>query len=191
MIPSDTNPFGLEYKNLTFHVIRNDKEIETVSTVERKYRYAEFPQNLVSKYGKEWSLQPGKDYESYLKLKKYVSRGEQFGDKLVVTGNHDIWNRFELGFLVKFISREIKYENQRTVPYGEKVGELPTVNRDGYSLIGWFDEEIGEKVTPNKVIEKDCTFPAHWSPIEYRITYDLKNSGKFLETPPYSYTIES
>ena len=59
MIPSDTNPFGLESRKLKFHVIELDDEIETIETTDRKYRYATFPSNLVSKYGKAWALEAG------------------------------------------------------------------------------------------------------------------------------------
>ena len=87
MIPSDTNPFGLESKNLKFHVIELNDEIETLETKNRKYRYATFPSELVSKYGKEWALESGEDMESYEKLEKYVSREETSGNKFMVYSN--------------------------------------------------------------------------------------------------------
>lgn len=87
MIPSETNPFGLESKNLKFHVVELDAELETFYAKDKKYRYATFPDMVVSKYGKEWTLEAGEDMESYEKLEKYVSREEPSGNKFMV--HHD------------------------------------------------------------------------------------------------------
>lgn len=52
----------------------------------------------------------------------------------------------------------------RTVATGDELGELPTTQKVGYTLDGWYDSQ-GTKASPNTVIENNITFKAKWSPI--------------------------
>lgn len=54
MIPNGLNPFGLEERTLTFHVLENDIEIQTFQKKDRLYRYAEFPDECQS-YSPQWT----------------------------------------------------------------------------------------------------------------------------------------
>lgn len=78
---------------------------------------------------------------------------------------------------------------QGEVAEGAAVGALPTATRAGYEFLGWFTAAVGGmQVTAATVVTADVTFYAHWTPIEYDISYlYLKGS----ENPnPATYTIE-
>ncbi len=55
---------------------------------------------------------------------------------------------------------------------GESINSLPSVNRKGYSFVGWYfqdDTEVSVPYTPTK----DTTVYAHWAAHQYTITFDL------------------
>ena len=75
--------------------------------------------------------------------------------------------------------------------YGEKLGELPTSTRNGYTFKGWFTSKTG-----GQQVTKDTTMPgrnveyyAQWEIVSYTLTYDL--NGGTLTNKPENYTIES
>ena len=66
--------------------------------------------------------------------------------------------------------------------------DLPTPVRDGYDFDGWYlgDSKVeGSTYTP----VSDVTLIAHWTPIEYDISYDVAN-GSNAASNPATYTIE-
>ena len=71
------------------------------------------------------------------------------------------------------------------VTYGEKLGELPTPTREGYSFDGWVDED-GNLVTADTVytVADDSELTAQWTPVEYTVTVDPGNGED-----PYEITI--
>ena len=60
-----------------------------------------------------------------------------------------------------------------TVTFGREIGELPEPTRDGYTFIGWFDEN-GEKVLPGSTyqIASDSVLTARWSQYAFTVTLD-------------------
>ena len=46
---------------------------------------------------------------------------------------------------------------------GEKLGELPTIKKSGYRLLGWYTEKTGGKmVSENTIVESNMTLYPHW-----------------------------
>ncbi len=68
------------------------------------------------------------------------------------------------------------------VRYGETVGRLPNVSRDGYTFRGWFDAE-GNEITAETVYLFDCdmTVTARWEANTYEITFNT-DGGQMEET---------
>ena len=68
-------------------------------------------------------------------------------------------------------------------------GDLATPTRTGYTFLGWFTAaEGGEQVTAETICAGDATIYAHWSPIAYKLTYDV-NGGDPLESTETEKTI--
>lgn len=73
--------------------------------------------------------------------------------------------------------------------YGTTLGSLPAWSRTGYTLNGWWTSETGgSQVVPDKKVEGDTTYYAHWNATEYSIAYDLKGG---TAANPTRYTIET
>ena len=59
----------------------------------------------------------------------------------------------------------------------------------GYTFSGWYYDDIRWNFETNKV-KRDITLKAHWTPINYIITYDL-GGGSYDGDMPETYTVES
>lgn len=63
-------------------------------------------------------------------------------------------------------------------PLDESFGTLPTPEREGYTFIGWFTNEVGgEKVTEDSInsVDHNQTLYARWEANKYTITLDTDN----------------
>ena len=78
----------------------------------------------------------------------------------------------------------------RRVTYGQPIGELPELNKDGYTFNGWKDQD-GNVVTSDTVVTGEVSLTADFTVKEYNITYNLDHG---TVTPsnanPSKYTIE-
>lgn len=79
----------------------------------------------------------------------------------------------------------------REITYGQSIGELPNLTKEGYNFDSWVDNQ-NNKVTAETIVTKQTEINAKWKPEEYAISYDL-NGGKLPEgkSNPTKYTIES
>ena len=69
-----------------------------------------------------------------------------------------------------------------------KLATLPSANLADYDFVGWFTEKNGgDKVTTDTVFSTNSTVYAHWTPVNYTITYE----GAEGVDNPTSYNIES
>ena len=78
MIPYGLNPFGLEDKTLTFHVIVNGIETGRMEKKNRMYCWAEFPEEYRGLGYLQWTApadnNPATSQDAYDALQKYVTR---------------------------------------------------------------------------------------------------------------------
>lgn len=74
----------------------------------------------------------------------------------------------------------------RTIIYGDSVGELPVPSKDGYTFEK-YEDQYGNEVTDETIVEGDMTVTPKFNLIKYNITYEL-NGGTV--TNPDKYTVE-
>ena len=68
---------------------------------------------------------------------------------------------------------------------GEKLGELPTVKKSGYGLLGWYTEKTGGKmVSENTIVESNMTLYPHWEKL-YILPNDANKISGFKVTVSY------
>ena len=72
----------------------------------------------------------------------------------------------------------------KTITYGDKIGELPTPDKEGYDFTGWVDDD-GNKVDENTVITDEINLTATYDVINYTITYNL-NGGSANNNDKYN-----
>lgn len=81
--------------------------------------------------------------------------------------------------------------SQITGPYGDEIGTLPKVERNGYRFLGWYSKsEGGESIHEQMKLTSDRTIYAHFEAITYFITYDLQQ-GINANDNPTQYTAET
>ena len=81
----------------------------------------------------------------------------------------------------------------KDVYYGEKCGELPKVDRIGYTFDGWYTGKTGGKKIENDTIVKVTgkkTLYAHWTANKYIVTF-ASNGGKDLSPTSIEVTYDS
>lgn len=61
---------------------------------------------------------------------------------------------------VDYLEQTVKAENSQKYYYGEAI-DLPTLEKEGYIFLGWFDEN-NQPVHPVYDYESDMTFHAEW-----------------------------
>ncbi len=78
----------------------------------------------------------------------------------------------------------------RTVTYGQPIGELPNVSKDGYTFNGWKDQD-GNVVTENTIVKGKLDLEAEFTVKEYNIAYNLDNGTVTPSSAnPTKYTVE-
>lgn len=66
-------------------------------------------------------------------------------------------------FTVRFNTFSNEQLSSRTVTYGDEMGALPTISKEGYTFSGWYvDDAYQEEVTPSTKIYSDRVFYAQW-----------------------------
>ena len=75
----------------------------------------------------------------------------------------------------------------KQITYGDKLGELPDVSKDGYNFNKWVDND-GNEVTEDTIITGPIEIVGIYDIIEYSITYDLDGGSA---TNPSTYNVES
>ena len=75
---------------------------------------------------------------------------------------------------------------ERTVIYGQPVGNLPEVSKVGYTFDKYEDQD-GNKITEDTIVKGNLTVTPKFNPITYDITYDYAGGNA---SNPEHYTIE-
>ena len=76
--------------------------------------------------------------------------------------------------------------------YNEELGELPTTSKEGYIFDGWYTERTGgtQISSTTTMPAGDITYYAHWTPIEYTITFNSNTGTGSMRTQTYAYDEE-
>ena len=86
-------------------------------------------------------------------------------------------NNSDNEYVLKFeTNTSVKLEDRVYKEYKSKIGELPTVTKEGYTFIGWYVNPNfleGTEVTSETLIGKNITIYVKFEPNKYRINYDL------------------
>ena len=100
-------------------------------------------------------IQSEKEYEIAVITKTYV---------ITYNGNCD--------------NAEVEYLTE-TKKSGEKIGKLPTAQREGYLLKGWYTQPTdGTKITVDTVVSENTTYYAQWEAYTYTIIYNSNDKTK-------------
>lgn len=79
----------------------------------------------------------------------------------------------------------------KDVEGGRAIGTLPVPKISYYTFDGWYtDKAGGTKVTDKTICNGNMTLYAHWTPVEYKITYNL-DGGTVKGNNPELYTVET
>jgi len=76
--------------------------------------------------------------------------------------------------------------------YNQKLGELPTPTRKGYSFNGWFtDKNGGSMITDETVMTytSNVTIYAHWTPVFVKVTFDPNGGTCSTESKELQYEL--
>jgi uncharacterized protein (TIGR02145 family)/uncharacterized repeat protein (TIGR02543 family) len=89
-------------------------------------------------------------------------------------------------YAVTFDSKGGAAVSAQSIEHGGKVTEPAAQTRDGYTFGGWFKEAtyIDQWIFAADAVTTNVTLYAKWTPITYRITYDLAG-GAVSSTPSY------
>ena len=83
-------------------------------------------------------------------------------------------------------------EQQRSVAYGLRYGQLPSESREGFAY-GWFTETDGNgaRITPETLVagKGDHTLYAHWNADQYTITFDFGNGTAIKKEYAFNETV--
>lgn len=65
---------------------------------------------------------------------------------------------------------------------GDKVGNMPSVSRTGYTFDGWYTSKYsGTKVTADTIVNKNTTYYAHWKGKKCVVAYNANNGAFYYD----------
>jgi hypothetical protein len=136
-------------------------------------------------YAKEYKSSSRTSYDKYFSVSG-VSRISWFRVRCA----KDIYESPTFNTL-RFMSGSIEVASWKVISGSVRNWNLSNVTRDGYNVgywhLEWEDTEFNLATTP---ITGDITLYAHWTPIEYTITYNLYG-GTNNASNTWKYTIET
>ncbi len=99
-------------------------------------------------------------YEKTQELTQYIDERQTFLNNLWIYGK-DYVN-------VVFDDSEniIDYFKSKCIEQGECIGEIEQLEKNGYTFLGWFNAETGEKYDASMHVYEDCKFLAKWEFVE-------------------------
>lgn len=89
--------------------------------------------------------------------------GEEYQDQSTVNIQEPLTLYAQWGHRVEWNPMGGTPVPQRLVKSGHEIGDLPTSQKEGFNLDGWYTRQTGgTKLTENEPIAQDRTFYAHW-----------------------------
>ncbi len=149
------------------------------------------PSSKIVTYGSAYGTLPTPTREGYHFEGWYTSYdgGDKItsGSMIWTTANHTLYARWTMAariYTVRFNANGGSVSpSSKTVTYGEKYGELPIPEREGYAFAGWYTKASGGvEITSDSQAEltEDQMLYAHWTEIShqgYQIYFDA-NGGE-------------
>ena len=99
-------------------------------------------------------------------------------------------NNSNLHSITYIVDGEVYMSLKKMVVHGSRMIMTNDPSKVGYTFDGWFTEDGKRYNFETGIVNDDVTLYAHWTPIEYTITYNL-DGGILTQNNPESYTIES
>lgn len=95
-------------------------------------------------------------------------------------------------YTVSFYTGSGSAVSPQKITLGEQVNVPPNPTRAGYTFEGWFRDSACQTawIFSSDKVEDNLTLYAKWTPVKYKITYNL-NKGKNHKSNPASYNIAS
>ena len=133
-------------------------------------------------------------YESYYVNGIYpapVSNSSGMGVRPAIEVNKNFLNKKVNAYLITYDTNGGSENSTQTVTEGDSLGSLSVPTREGYTFAGWYTEASGgTQITTATVPTATTTYYAHWTPIDYNITYDL-DGGTVATNNPSTYNADS
>ena len=83
-------------------------------------------------------------------------------------------------------------EETRDLLAGDEVGELPTADRTGYTLAGWFTaREGGEKISADTKVMRNVMYYAQWSANAYDVNFNGRGGDGKMISQKMTYDVEA
>lgn len=142
-------------------------------------------------YGSTYGVMPVPTRTGYDFAGWYTSAngGSQItaGSIVNITGNQTLYARWnQKNYIVKFDANggSSLSSSSKTVTDNSVIGTLPTVNRSGYTFLGWYTQKSGgAKVSTTTIIRGSQTLYAHWQmtpPGSVSIKVKLKSANSVV-----------
>ncbi|MBP3799372.1 MAG: BspA family leucine-rich repeat surface protein, partial [Bacilli bacterium] len=105
--------------------------------------------------------------------------------------NKNFLNKKVNAYLITYDTNGGSENTTQTVTVGDSLDSLSVPTREGYTFAGWYTEASGgTQVTTATVPTATTTYYAHWTPIDYNITYNL-DGGEVGTANPTTYNPDS
>ena len=89
------------------------------------------------------------------------------------TGNRTYRANWKAICIVNFEDEEGKVIKEMSRPKGETYGELPKLQKKGFTFMGWYTQKTGgEKVMEDMIVNSDVILYARWKANEYTVEYN-------------------
>ena len=138
-------------------------------------------------YG-ENALKPNTDPSKIGYTFKYWSlkgNGEEYEFSTKITKDITLYAVYEINkYTVTYINEGIEYHKE-TVEYGSVITEIQDPTKEGYTFIGWYNEN-NEKVTHPITVTEDITLHSKYEINSYKVSYYNKGK-KYIDDQQINY----
>ena len=113
------------------------------------------------------------------------------GVRPAIEVNKNFLNKKVNAYLITYDTNGGSENTTQIVTVGDSLESLSVPTKEGYTFNGWYTATSGgEEVTTATVPTATTTYYAHWTPINYNITYDL-DGGEVGTANPTTYNPDS
>ncbi len=99
-------------------------------------------------------------------------------------------NNTNLHSITYIVDGEIHMQLKNAVVHGSRMILTTDPEKEGYTFDGWFTEDGSKYDFSTSIVNDDVTLYAHWSALEYTISYNL-DGGVLSKSNPKKYTAEN